>query len=141
MDNKISIKIAKELWNLGLKKFSLEYWVKPTHDMAMPSECDWDLVPFNQGLGETGGDLDGRGSEEWTVKDEVLHPSELWEIYPAYNFSEIRAIVPYNVDVNMNVKEIGFEETDHATDKWGKLMIYLLKNKMVTLDEIEKYYA
>lgn len=141
MDNKISVKIAKELFNLGLKKFSLEYWVKPTHEMAMPSECDWELLPFNQGLDVAGEDADGRGGKEWTVKDEVLQPSEFWEIYPAYGFEEIRAIVPPNVDVNMNVKEIGFEETDTATEKWGKLMIYLLKKGIVTLDEVDKRYV
>lgn len=74
----ISIEIAKQLTELGLKKFSLEYWVKPTHKLKMPSECDWELLPYNQGLDVAGEDADGRGGKEWTVEDELKHPSDFW---------------------------------------------------------------
>lgn len=141
----VSVELSKELYDLGLRSFAFEYWIKPTKDhwnyKKEHGEPKFELMVYNQGIDETGGDADGRDSQEWTVADEFKHPSEFHEVYAAYNFSEIRAIVPHNVAVNENVNEVGYKFNDSPVDKWARLMVYLLKNKMVTLTDIEKGYA
>lgn len=137
-NDNISIETAKQLYDLGLRSFSLEYWIRPTKDHWNYSAIIkpvWEIMPYNQGI-----DSDEEGREK-IVKDEFKHPTEFYDVYAAYNFSEIRAIVPYNVEVNENVVEVGYKDTDTETEKWGKLLVYLLKNDMVTLSDIEKAYS
>ncbi len=53
----------------------------------------------------------------------------------AYTATQIKRLLPKNVTVNENVKEIGYQLDDSRADKLARLLIYMIENKMIIVDE------
>lgn len=73
---------------------------------------------------------------EWTGATEIEETNDgrayfFIDNINAYTVRQIKNILPKNVEVNENVKEIGYRSDDCEADKWARLAIYLLKNRMI----------
>jgi len=75
---------------------------------------------------------------EWTGAEKIeklTEPGWLEDSINVYTEEEITESLPKNVGINPNVVEFGFKPGDNLATQKAKVMVYLLKNKMLKIDE------
>ena len=77
---------------------------------------------------------------EWTgATDNELERATVWGYFPdnvnAYSATSLKRLLPKNVAVNENVREIGYQPTDNKADKLARLLIYMIDNNQIIMDE------
>lgn len=71
---------------------------------------------------------------EWVGSDKVEYGAGYYyftDNINCYTPTQMRRILPRNVEVNENVKEIGYQPGDSMADKLARLYIYLKEKKII----------
>jgi hypothetical protein len=117
------------------KKLFMTQPPKPTTEKG--SEINITSNFISQWLRYCGVVKPGKWFYEWTGATVVEKTTDNSEWYfedsiNAYTEAELDEMLPNNVAVNENIKEIGYRPGDSMAEKKGKLLVWLLENNLIS---------